>query len=205
MNEAPHSASEDPRGSLHSFVSCKSERMDDYHSACIANPRSFPLIRYKRRRHNESNSIHSHASETSTRMSQDHCSSTTTTAATILSTTSTTTVPTATTRNFLSALVEYSLLESIEPKDSVSVSPAFDSAKLDPSVPPSCLKLIEELQNEIHKISVERETLKFEMTSAQTMINILQTRIEKLNKANEELKSSVLANEDLKRSFQDVK
>uniref|UniRef100_A0A2N9IRK1 Uncharacterized protein n=1 Tax=Fagus sylvatica TaxID=28930 RepID=A0A2N9IRK1_FAGSY len=166
--------------------------MDDYHSPCMDNPRPFPLLRYKRRRHNESNSNHSNGLENSTRTSQDHCSSTITTAATPLATTTTTTTTApATTRNFLSALVEYSLLESIEPKDSLSVSPPFDIANLDSSVPPSCLKFIQDLQNEIHRISVERETLKFEMMSSQTMINILQSRIDLLNKENEDLKRSV--------------
>ncbi|KAL4621590.1 hypothetical protein ACB092_06G239800 [Castanea dentata] len=188
INEAPLSASEVPRENQNALVVCKSERMDDYLSPCLANPRPSPLLRYKRRRHNESNSNHSNGLETSTRTSQDHCSSTTTTAATPLTTT--TTAP-ATTRNFLSALVEYSLLESIEPKDSLSVSPPFDIANLDSSVPPSCLKFIQDLQNEIHKISVERETLKFELMSAQTMLNILQSRIDLLNKENEDLKRSV--------------
>ena len=140
--------------------------MDDYPSPCLANSRPSPLLRYKRRRNNESNSNHSNGLETSTRTSQDHCSSTTIT----------TTAP-ATTRNFLSALVEHFLLESIEPKDSLSVSPPFDIANLDSSVPPSCLKFIQDLQNEIHKISVERETLKSELRSAQTVFNILQSQI----------------------------
>ena len=184
INEAPLSASEVPRENQNALVVCKSERMDDYPSPCLANPRPSPLLRYKRRRNNELNSNHSNGLETSTRTSQDHCSSTTTT----------TTAP-ATTRNFLSKLVEYLLLEYIEPKDSLSVSPPFDIANLDSSVPPSCLKFIQDLQNEIHKISVERETLKSELRSAQTVFNILQCRIDRLNKANE----------DLKRNAQDVK
>ena len=100
------------------------------------------------------------------------------------------TIPT--TKNFLSALVEYSLLESFEPKDSTPAPPPeFDAANLNSSVPPSCLKFIQDLQNETHKISLERETLKFEMTSAQAMINILQSRIDLLNKENEDLKRSI--------------
>ena len=184
INGAPLSASEVPRENQNALVVCKSERMDDYPSPCLANPRPSPLLRYKKRRNNELNSNHSNGLETSTRTSQDHCSSTTTT----------TTAP-ATRRNFLSKLEECFLLEYIEPKDSLSVSPLFDIANLDSSVPPSCLKFIQDLQNEIHKISVERETLKFELMSAQTMLNILQSRIDLLNKENE----------DLKRSAQDVK
>ncbi|KAK7817999.1 nac domain-containing protein 78 [Quercus suber] len=184
INEAPLSAGEVPRENQNALVIYKSERMDDYPSLCLANPRPSPLLRYKRRRNNELNSNHSNGLETSTRTSQDHCSSTTTT----------TTAP-ATRRNFLSKLVEYFLSKSIEPKDSLSVSPPFDIANLDSSVPPSCLKFIQDLQNEIHKISVERETLRSELRSAQSVFNILQSRIDLLNKENE----------DLKRSVQDVK
>lgn len=176
--------------------------MDDYLSPGMAFQRPSLLMRYKRRRPQEVNPNHSNASETSTRTSQDHCSSTTTTAATTLTNTTTSTT-TAKTRNFLSALVEYSLLQSIEPKDSLSVTPAFDSANLESPLPPSCLKFIKDLQSEIHKISVERETLKFEMMSAQAMITILQSRIDHLNKENEDLKRNK-ENEDLKRSVQDV-
>ncbi|KAG2723415.1 hypothetical protein I3760_02G169800 [Carya illinoinensis] len=196
INEAPLRANEVPRDPQNALVVCKCEKTDDCRLPYMDNQRPFPLIKYKRRRHYELNSNHSNPSETSTRMSQDHGSSTTTTAATtLMTTTSTTTTTTATTRNFLSALVEYSLLESFEPKDSLSVSPEFDPASLDSSVPPSCLKFIQDLQNEIHKISVERETLKFEMMSAQTMINILQSRIDLLNKENEDLRKS---NRDVK-------
>ncbi|XP_030974622.1 NAC domain containing protein 50-like [Quercus lobata] len=184
INGAPLSASEVPRENQNALVVCKSERMDDYPSPCLANPRPSPLLRYKKRRNNELNSNHSNGLETSTRTSQDHCSSTTTT----------TTAP-ATRRNFLSKLEECFLLEYIEPKDSLSVSPLFDIANLDSSVPPSCLKFIQDLRNEMHKISVERETLKSELRSAQTVFNILQCRIDLLNKENE----------DLKRSAQDVK
>jgi hypothetical protein len=147
-----------------------------------------PLLKYKRRRQNEFNSEYSNASENSSRTTQDRCSSTTTTAAT--TTMPIRTIPT--TKNFLSALVEYSLLESFEPKGSAPVPPPdLDAANLNSSVPPSYLKFIQDLQNEIHKISLERETLKFEMTSAQAMINILQSRIDLLNKENEDLKRSI--------------
>ncbi|KAG6669760.1 NAC domain containing protein 50-like isoform X1 [Carya illinoinensis] len=190
INDAPlGSANEVPRDSQIASVDCKSERIDDCLSLCMADPRP-PLI-YKRRRHCESNSNHPNASETSTRISQDRCSSTTTTEATTLTMTTGNTMTTAAPRNFLSALVEYSLLESIDPKDSRSVSPPFDPANLGSSVPPSCLKFIQELQNELHKISVERETLKFETMSAQTMIRILQSRIEHLNKEKEDLRKSI--------------
>ncbi|KAG2729739.1 hypothetical protein I3760_01G263800 [Carya illinoinensis] len=83
INDAPlGSANEVPRDSQIASVDCKSERIDDCLSLCMADPRP-PLI-YKRRRHCESNSNHPNASETSTRISQDRCSSTTTTEATTL-------------------------------------------------------------------------------------------------------------------------
>ncbi|KAM2264056.1 NAC domain containing protein 50-like [Malus sylvestris] len=187
---------------------CKTEKTDDYPMTCVVNreerlddyPSPGPddaqplltlfnrqpgqLRQYKRRRHNDSNSNHSNASEISSGMTHDPCSSTTTTASTEASMT--------TTRNFLSALVEYQLLESLEPKDTTPAPPPeLNAALMESSVPTSCLKYIETLQTEIHKISIERETLKFEMMSAQAMINILQARIDLLNKENEDLKKKV--------------
>ncbi|XP_054795128.1 NAC domain containing protein 52-like isoform X3 [Prosopis cineraria] len=165
-----------------------SKTMDEYPSPQTDNPKPFSLI-YKRRRHNL-NTSHSNAPEHSARNSQDPCSSIITTAATTLPATTTTTTASASTRkHFLSALVEFSLLESLEPKESPSTRvPQFDPSTLDAPVPPSCLKFIQQLQDEVRKLSVERETMKFEIMSAQAMINILQSRIDALNKENEELK-----------------
>ncbi|KAK4279603.1 hypothetical protein QN277_011355 [Acacia crassicarpa] len=165
---------------------CKS--MDDYPSPQTDNPKPFSLI-YKRRRHSL-NSSHSNVPEHSVRNGQDPCSSIITTAATTLPTTTTTTTSSTSARkHFLSALVEFSLLESLEPKESPSTQvPKFDPSSLDSPLPPSCLKFIQQLQDEVHKLSVERETMKFEMMSAQAMINILQSRIDMLIKENKELK-----------------
>ncbi|PPD86147.1 hypothetical protein GOBAR_DD16906 [Gossypium barbadense] len=66
--------------------------------------------------------------------------------------------------------------------------PIYETANLDSMVPPGCMKLISDLQNEIRKISAERETLKLEMMSAQAMINILQSKVDFLSKENEDLK-----------------
>ncbi|KAI4352667.1 hypothetical protein L6164_006895 [Bauhinia variegata] len=160
-----------------------SKHGDEYPSPQADNPK--PLSIYKRRRHNGLNASHANVSEDSTRTSLDPCSSTTTTAATLPATTTST----AKRKHFLSALVEYSLLESIEPKENPSVNPPeFDAANLDSSVPPNCKKFIEHLQSEIHKLSVEREALKFETMSAQSMVNILQSRINNLTVENEDLK-----------------
>lgn len=207
ISNALLSATELPREDPNVLPPCKTERMDDYPMTCVVNREErlddYPspladdpqpllslfnqqpgiLRQYKRRRHNESNSNRSNASEISSRLTHDPCSSTTTTASTEASVTATTK------RNFLSALVEFQLLESLEPKDKTPVAPPeFNAALHNSSVPPSCLKFIESLQNEIHKISIEKETLKFEMLSAQAVINILQSRIDLLNKENEDLK-----------------
>ncbi|XP_022743688.1 NAC domain-containing protein 13-like [Durio zibethinus] len=166
---------------------CKIERPDDCATLCVLNREApLPLLQYKRRRqHNDSGPNHANVSENSTRTTQDRCSSTTTTAAT------TTTSPSSATTTAISALLEFSLMESIEPKENPHVPPpTYDTTTLDSVVPPGCMKLINELQNEIHKISVERETLKLEMMSAQAMINILQSRIDFLSKENEDLKRS---------------
>ncbi|XP_021295942.1 NAC domain-containing protein 76 [Herrania umbratica] len=165
---------------------CKIERSDDCPPLCVLNREApLPLLQYKRRRHNDSGPNHANVSENSTRTTQDRCSSTTTTAATA------TTSPSSATTTAISALLEFSLMESIEPKENPHVPPpTYDTANLDSVVPPGCMKLINELQNEIHKISVERETLKLEMMSAQAMINILQSRIDSLSKENEDLKRS---------------
>ncbi|XP_027365033.1 NAC domain containing protein 50 isoform X2 [Abrus precatorius] len=170
---------------------CK--QMDEYPSPQADNPKPIPQI-YKRRRHNLSN--HSIVSGDSIRTSQDPCSSTITTAATTLPTTTTAaaTTTTAPKKHFLSALVEFSLLESLESKESlasIQPPPDFDAADLESSVPPSCAKFIKHLQSEMQKLAVEKETMRFEMMSAQAMINILQSRVDILSKENEELKRMI--------------
>ncbi|KAK8510094.1 hypothetical protein V6N13_103693 [Hibiscus sabdariffa] len=165
----------------------KAERADDCPPVCFLNREApLPLLQYKRRRHNDLDPFHANASENSTRTTQDRCSSTATTAATVAMS------PTSATNTAVSALLEFSLMEPLEPiENSPRVPPpVFDTANLDSVVPPGCMKLINELQNEIHKISVEKETLKLEMMSAQAMINILQSRIDYLSKENEDLKRS---------------
>ena len=173
---------------------CK--HMDDYPSPQTDNPKPFSQI-YKRRRHNL-NSNNSHVSGDSIRTSQDPCSSTITTAATALPTATVagTATNTAPKKHFLSALVEFSLLESLESKDSLASikTPDFDVENLESSMPPSCAKFIKEMKSEMQKLSVEKETIRFEMMSAQAMINILQSRIDVLSKENEDLKRMVAQN-----------
>ncbi|KAG4919433.1 hypothetical protein JHK85_057714 [Glycine max] len=173
---------------------CK--HMDDYPSPQTDNPKPFSQI-YKRRRHNL-NSNNSNVSGDSVRTSQDPCSSTITTAATALPTATVagTATNTAPKKHFLSALVEFSLLESLESKDNLASikAPDFDTENLESSMPPSCAKFIKQMQSEMQKLSVEKETIRFEMMSAQAMINILQSRIDVLSKENEDLKRMVAQN-----------
>ncbi|XP_047152339.1 NAC domain containing protein 50-like [Vigna umbellata] len=167
---------------------CK--QVDEYPSPQTDNPKPFSLI-YKRRRHNL-NSNHSNVSGDSIRTGQDPCSSTITTAATTLPTTTAgaDTTNSAPKKHFLSALVEFSLQESLESKESLALikAPDFDAENLESSMSPSSAKFIKNLQNEIHKLAVEKETMRFEMMSAQAMINILQSRVDVLSKENEDLK-----------------
>ncbi|TYH51167.1 hypothetical protein ES332_D10G254700v1 [Gossypium tomentosum] len=187
-DEVPRETLNDKTDDCPPLPPCKVERPDDCPPICMLNREaSLPLLRYKRRRHTDLGPNHANASENSTRTTQDRCSSTTTTAAA-----ATTTSPSSATTTAISALLEFSLMESLELKENNHrvPPPTFDIANLDSVVPPSCMKLINELQKEIRKISVERETLKLEMMSAQTMINILHSRIDFLSKENEELKRS---------------
>ncbi|KAF5733713.1 NAC transcription factor NAM-A1 [Tripterygium wilfordii] len=169
------------RASQDILPQCKRERLEDYPPVCMLNTEApIPLLQYKRRRHNDSDPNHSNGSDSSTRTTQDGSSST--------SSMMTTSSPNAATTTAISALLEFSLMGSMERKEGPRFhAPSFD-INLDTSVPPSCVKLINDLHNEIHKISVERESLKLEMLSAQAMINILQTRIDFLSKENEDLK-----------------
>lgn len=105
----------------------------------------------------------------------------------------TTTTNPAPKKHFLSALVEFSLLETLGLKENhASVQPAdFDVAELESSMPPSCVKFIKQLQSETQKLRVEKEAMRFELTSAQAMINILQSRVDLLGKENADLKRMV--------------
>lgn len=153
-----------------SFV-CKSERVDDCPLPSIDDPE--PLHRKKRSRDIDLNPSYSNASGDPPRTTQDPCSSART--------------PTA---PGTTALFGFPLVEAVEPRESPPVPPPrrFDIATFDLSVHPSYLELIDKLQKEIHNISIERETLKIEVMSAQAMINILQSRLEFIGKENEDLK-----------------
>nr|UOF75704.1 NAC transcription factor 1 [Rheum palmatum]WLO57474.1 NAC transcription factor 15 [Rheum palmatum] len=157
-------------------LSCKVEKVSYDYSHPPSNgtdPEPFPLAPNKRLRY-EPNPSHSNASDISTMRTNNACSSST-----------------GTTTNFSSALLELSLMEPVECK----ARPAGNAAApptpiniIDINVPPSYLKLFEDLRNEIYKISIEKESLKIEVMSARTMINILQSKADHLTKENEDLK-----------------
>lgn len=178
----PLNINELPTDAQNELAVCKRER-EDNQSLCVLNTQApLPLIQYKRRRQNDSVYNHSNISETSTGTVQDPSSSTTTTAETTMAMATTSATTTA-----VSALLE--LMEPIEAKESTRVFGAtFQADHYDSSVPPSYVKLINDLKKQVHKVTVERETLKLEMMSAQAMINILQTRIDSLSQENEDLK-----------------
>ncbi|GFQ03656.1 NAC domain-containing protein 78 [Phtheirospermum japonicum] len=126
----------------------------------------------KRPKHDDPNCSHANGSEDST-MSQDP-------------------PPMMMTKNMSSTLLEFPLLSSKE--NNSNNAPTFDSSNLEKSVPPGYLKFINNLENEILNVSMEKETLKIEVMRAQAMINILQSRVESLAKENEEYKRYVEEN-----------
>ncbi|KAL0857816.1 hypothetical protein Bca101_062970 [Brassica carinata] len=141
---------------------------------CILNKEApLPLLQYKRRRQNEPNN------NNSSKTTQDHCSSTTTTVdntPTLVSSTA----AAAATNTAISALLEFSLMGISDKKENPQ-----------PLTPlPSPEEKLNVLQKEVHQMSVERETFKLEMMSAEAMISILQSRIDALRQENDELKKS---------------
>ncbi|KAL2548904.1 NAC domain containing protein 50 [Forsythia ovata] len=145
---------------------CKRERSEE-------DPEPLSLSQSKISKHDDPNSSHANGSEDSTTTSHDP--------STMMMTT-----------NFSPALLEFPLLEPVEPKENNPVNPhTFDSSNLEKSVPPGYLKFISNLENGILNVSMERETLKIEVMRAQAMINVLQSRIEILTKENEDLRRHV--------------
>ncbi|KFK38436.1 hypothetical protein AALP_AA3G113200 [Arabis alpina] len=140
-------------------------------SLCILNKEApLPLLQYKRRRQNESNN-------NSSRTTQDHCSSTTTT---VDNTTTLISSSAAATNTAISALLEFSLRGNSDKKENL----------LRPHKEASTEERLNDMQKEIHQMSVERETFKLEMMSAEAMISILQSRIDALRQENNELRKN---------------
>ncbi|KAL8051664.1 hypothetical protein ABFX02_06G162800 [Erythranthe guttata] len=81
-------------------------------------------------------------------------------------------------------LLEFPLLQ---PRCS-SKETTFDSSNLEKSVPPGYLKFINNLENEILNVSMEKDLLKIEVMRAQAMITHFQSRIETLTEENESFK-----------------
>ncbi|KAA8539240.1 hypothetical protein F0562_025932 [Nyssa sinensis] len=173
FNKAPRQSELPIESQCVPFV-CKRERSEDGPLPCVTDPEVNYFVPNKRSKHDDPNTSHANASDDSTTTTQDLC----------ISKRSTTT-----TKNLSSALLEFPLLESIEAKESHPIDPpTFDSANLEKSVPPGYLKFINNLENEILNVSMERETLKIEVMRAQAMINILQSRIDLLTKENDDLR-----------------
>ncbi|CAL9220283.1 unnamed protein product [Arabidopsis halleri] len=139
-----------------------------------------PLLQYKRRRQNESNN-------NSSRSTQDHCSSTITTVDNTTTLTSSSSAAAAT-NTAISALLEFSLMGISDKKENQQQPLSHHKEASPPSPVASPEEKVNDLQKEIHQMSVERETFKLEMMSAEAMISILQSRIDALRQENEELK-----------------
>ncbi|KAL0744002.1 hypothetical protein Bca4012_085515 [Brassica carinata] len=151
---------------------------------CVVNKEApLPLLQYKRRRQNEPNS-----NNNSSRTTQEHCSSTTTTVdntppPTLVSSSS----AAAATNTAISALLEFSLMGISAKKE----NPQPPNKEASPPAPfPSPEEKLNDLQKEVHQMSVERETFKLEMMSAEAMISILQSRIDALRQENDELRKN---------------
>lgn len=152
-----------------SFI-CKRERSED--------PEPLSLAQSKRSKNDRPSSSHANGSEDSTTTTSQDLPTTT---------------MMMTTNDSSPTLLEFPLLDSIETRENQPSNNAhtFDSSTLEKSVPPGYLKFISNLENEILNVSMERETLKIEVMRAQAMINILQSRIDLLNKENEDLRRVV--------------
>ncbi|CAH2054197.1 unnamed protein product, partial [Thlaspi arvense] len=148
---------------------------------CVLNKEApLPLLQYKRRRQNESNN---HSSRTT----QDHCSSTTTT---VDNTTTLISSSAAATNTAISALLEFSLMGISDKKENPQQPPSHRKEATPPPPPAPLEEKLNELQKKFHQMSVERETFKLEMMSAEAMISILQSRIDALRQENDELKKN---------------
>ncbi|XP_010486659.1 PREDICTED: NAC domain-containing protein 59-like [Camelina sativa] len=148
---------------------------------CILNKEApLPLLQYKRRRQNES-------TNNSSRNSQDHCSSTITT---VDNTTTLISSSAAATNTAISALLEFSLMGISDKKENQQQQLRPHKEAIPPTPQASSEEKVNDLEKEIHQMSVERETFKLEMMSAEAMISILQSRIDALRQENEELKKN---------------
>ncbi|CAN8270075.1 unnamed protein product [Cochlearia groenlandica] len=154
---------------------------------CVLNKEApLPLLQYKRRRQNES------SNNNSNRTTQDHCSSTITVDNTTTTLVSSSAAATAT-NTAISALLEFSLMGISDNNRKENTVPLSH-----PPPPPSLVspeEKLDELKKEIHQMSVERETFKLEMMSAEAMISILQSRIDALRQENDELKKNNIKGE----------
>ncbi|CAH8383535.1 unnamed protein product [Eruca vesicaria subsp. sativa] len=152
----------------------ESNRYDQDEEALKQAP--LPLLQYKRRRQNEPTNNNS-----SIRTTQDHCSSTITTVdntPTLISS-----IAAAATNTAISALLEFSLMGISDKKE--NLQPPRKETYSPPAPLPSHEEKLNDLQKEVHQMSIERETFKLEMMSAEAMISILQSGIDALRQENQ--------------------
>lgn len=89
-------------------------------------------------------------------------------------------------------LEENTLMESLQQKENSPVLRSPINAPVpDAFLPPEYMGFIARLQEEVFKVSMDRETLRHEMISVQAMNNILYSLIEELTEKNEELKRGI--------------
>ncbi|KAI4382683.1 hypothetical protein MLD38_008619 [Melastoma candidum] len=150
-----------------------SETLEYRDVACPPSQEIPAILRHKRKNDFDLNSIDPIVTESSPKKVNNPSSFTTTTAAS----------PDESSSSCLSALVEYSLLESLENKDR-----ARNAVDTTLSLPAESLEFIDSLQEEIYKVSMERETLRLEMLSFQSKAHVLQAQLDSLMNENENLK-----------------
>jgi len=175
IDKAPVCVTEIPYISENIPFVCKRERFDDCPLQATSDTEPLSLVHNKRSKSDDPNSSHANGSQDSTTTHDLRISTMTTTST-----------------NFSSAFLEFPLLDPIEPKETQTTKlHFFDASNLEKSVPPGYLKFISNLENEILNVCMERETLKIEVMRAQAMINVLQSRIDLLDKENSELRRVV--------------
>ncbi|CAI9118813.1 OLC1v1020429C1 [Oldenlandia corymbosa var. corymbosa] len=100
-----------------------------------------------------------------------------------------------------STLLEFPILQSVETKSYQSSQAgegssrtgggAFDSSNLEKSVPPGFLKFLSNLEQQNLDGIMEREAWRMEAFRAQALVNNFESRIDALNRENEDLRRRV--------------
>ncbi|KAK6929144.1 NAC domain [Dillenia turbinata] len=84
------------------------------------------------------------------------------------------------------------LLESIDADETpLVVPPRYETGNAKLTVPPGYEEFFHKLQSELRYVYIERETLKMELSNARAVVGILKSRIDLLDKENEDLRRVV--------------